>query len=421
MPKRRLEDVRRLRQGSSSWPEVGLLFLNFRFSLFLFVFFGLLPLCLRAQKVELKGLVSSWVAVSAEKSAPSQVGFRWVPGIILNKLLSPAKFIEIEVDLDGYSTADLKNLGDIVSRARLKLYRAQARYSAPRFEARVGLQKLSFGSAAFLRPLMWFDRLDPRDPLQLTEGVYGLLLRYYFLSNANIWFWGLYGNEKPKGWELLATARRRPEWGGRLEVPLGKGELGFSLHHRRASLGPEDGASDYLSVLKAGDSASHPADGQFPEYRYGLDGKWDLGLGVWFEAVLVRQETGLLAANRQKAFTLGVDYTFPLGQGLHVLAEYFAQRLDDDTSSRGSRTEFAAVSVSYPLGLLDSLTAVGFYDRQNRDTYLFFRWQRTYDRWNFHLMAFWNPERLAIYRLSESSTSHLFAGKGLQLMVVFHY
>jgi len=54
------------------------------------------------------------------------------------------------------------------------------------------LQKINFGSATLFRLLMWFDRIDPRDPLKLTDGVYGLLLRYYFHNNTNIWLWGLY-------------------------------------------------------------------------------------------------------------------------------------------------------------------------------------------------------------------------------------
>ena len=68
------------------------------------------------------------------------------------------------------------------------------RYSSDQFELRLGLQKINFGSASMLRPLMWFDQMDPRDPLHLTDGVWGLLARYYFLNNANIWLWGLYGN-----------------------------------------------------------------------------------------------------------------------------------------------------------------------------------------------------------------------------------
>ena len=50
-------------------------------------------------------------------------------------------------------------------------HRIWIRLASPRFEARIGLQQISFGSASIFRPLMWFDRLDARDPLQFTKGV----------------------------------------------------------------------------------------------------------------------------------------------------------------------------------------------------------------------------------------------------------
>ena len=42
-------------------------------------------------------------------------------------------------------------------------------------------QKMNFGSAIILRCLTWFNSIDPRDPLQATDGKTGPLLRYYFL------------------------------------------------------------------------------------------------------------------------------------------------------------------------------------------------------------------------------------------------
>lgn len=34
-----------------------------------------------------------------------------------------------------------------------------------------------------------------REPSQLTDGVYGVLVKYYFQNNANLWAWGLIGNK----------------------------------------------------------------------------------------------------------------------------------------------------------------------------------------------------------------------------------
>lgn len=419
----------------------------------------------RSQTLEFQGLVSGWGAASAEKSTPSQLGFRWLPALSLTKHLRGESLLDAELSLNAWGTADVHGFDDIRSRGRIKLYRGQGRFSSPRFEARLGLQKISFGSAAFLRPLMWFDRLDPRDPLQITDGVYGLLLRYYFLNNANIWLWGLYGNEDPKGWETLSTAPKRPEFGGRIQTPLGKGELAFSYHHRRvktkannpdssSSLRPSPSCSMFsasraipaatpappLSTMTRGfyqtglsDSTSvESSPSVIPENRYALDGKWDFGVGVWFEASFIRQEDERLPYPRQRALTIGLDYTFDIGNGLHVLGEYFEftpkkSKASDDNSSMASGDipgrdtfRFVALSLSYSLGLLDNLSGIVYYDWEKRDTYAFLRWQRTYDRWNFHLMAFWNPERFRIYR-TEETDANLFAGKGIQVMVVFHY
>ncbi len=364
-------------------------------------------LSLSSQTLDFQGLVSGWAAVSGEKSSPSQVGLRWLPSFTLAKPLRGESLLDAEFSVNAWGSADIYAFDDIRTDGKLKLYRGQARFSSPRFEARLGLQKISFGSAAFLRPLMWFDRLDPRDPLQITDGVYGLLLRYYFLNNTNIWLWGLYGNDDPKGWELLPTAPKRPELGGRIQTPLGKGELAFSFHHRKAS----------LKVQK--DSSSALASSLIPENRYALDGKWDLGVGVWFEAAFIHQDDERLPYARQRSFVIGMDYTFDLGNGLHVLGEYFEYTSGTSTWSDEEAARFFAVSLAYPIGLLDSLTGIVYYDRENRDIYSFFRWQRTYDRWNFHLMAFWNPERFQIYRAQAGA--NLFAGKGIQVMAVFHY
>lgn len=139
----------------------------------------------------------------------------------------------------------------------------------------MGLQKIDFGSATILRPLQWFNQIDPRDPLQLTNGVYGIMGRYTFLNNANIRIWGLYGNEKARGFDVVPTNNSIPEFGGRIQHPVPKGELAFSYHHRSANTK----TLGHVSALN-----------KIPENRIGLDGKWDLGIGLWFEGVYIHKE-----------------------------------------------------------------------------------------------------------------------------------
>ena len=114
----------------------------------------------------------------------------------------------------------------------IKPYRGWVRYRSAQVEIRLGLQKINFGAARILRSLSWFDQLDPKDPLQFTDGVYALRMQYYYSNNANVWLWGLYGNGNPKGWEMFGTKESTPEFGGRFQYPFGNAELAVTAHHR---------------------------------------------------------------------------------------------------------------------------------------------------------------------------------------------
>jgi hypothetical protein len=66
-----------------------------------------------------------------------------------------------------------------------------------------------------------------------------------------------------------------PEYGGRFQAPLFKGEMAFTTHHRRADLS------------KGVTSSSAVRDPLARERRCALDGKWDVGIGLWFEGAIV--------------------------------------------------------------------------------------------------------------------------------------
>ncbi|MBN2400757.1 MAG: hypothetical protein JXI33_10510, partial [Candidatus Aminicenantes bacterium] len=243
--------------------------------------------------------------------------------------------------------------------------------------------------------------IDPRDPLQITAGVTGLLLRYYFKNNANIWLWGLYGNPDAKGWETQPTAAKTPEFGSRFQTPLFSGEAGLTLHQRRLAPG-SDG-----SVFRP------------TEKRFALDGKWDLGIGLWTEASFVHQDDPAAPFSWQRSIALGADYTFKLGNGLYLLAEQFLSQGAKSLCGDGhDGLSFTALLARYPLGLLDNLSAVLYYDWRQSQLFSFASWQRTYDNWQFHLMMFWNPRLTQpVQDLSKGSS---FSGRGFQLMAVWN-
>jgi len=366
----------------------------------------ILPAAAFCTTIGLHGLATGWVTGNFKKLSDPFLGIRYIPEFTLKESLSPGLSLDFEISLNVFGTAQMHSFKDTQTDGDVDLYRMWGRLSTSRFEARIGLQKINFGSATLLRPLMWFDSIDPRDPLQLTDGVYALLFRYYFLNNANIWVWGLYGNDNLKGWDFFPSKPKSLEYGGRIQLPLGTGEWALTYHHRRMdpNMGPFDLAKN---------------DSFVPEDRYALDGKWDVGIGLWFEGTLTHQRTDLLPSPWQRAINVGLDYTFSLGNGLHALSETFFYTHSEKAFGSGESLTFSALSLGYPLGLLDNLSCIFYYDWDNKGLYSFLNWRRTYDNWTINIIGFWNPERFQIYQnLPENS---LYAGKGFQIMVIFNY
>jgi hypothetical protein len=360
-----------------------------------------------SQTEDFHGQASGWIGANRVNTSGAQAGLRYIPDFLFENKLNDQFDANVELSLNTFGTSQFATNESPSYEARLKPYREWLRVSTDKFEIRLGLQKINFGSAMFFRPLMWFDRVDPRDPLQLTDGVYAVLARYYFQNNANVWLWGLYGNNDTKGWELSPTEKKTVEYGGRLQSSLWTGEIGLTYHHRRADLGSFAPALPLSTTLIA------------PEDRIGLDGKWDIGIGVWFESVLIRQKNDVLQMKYQRQWSIGADYTFSVGSGLYAATEYFRADNPHNPLSSANGTGFSALSLNYPVGVVDQVSAIVYRDWKNEQWYRLLTWQRTYDNWVFYFIGFWNPVNIQLY--GNQSSTNAFGGSGLQVMVVFNH
>jgi len=356
-----------------------------------------------AQQESLRGQLSAWLTSSSEK----QWGMRYLPEV--NLRTKPSETTGLDLHLTGHAFASgwIGNSEETGIRSALELYRGWIRFSTSQLELRAGLQKINFGPAQLVRPLMWFDRIDARDPLQITEGVYGLLARYYFLNNTNLWFWGLIGNQGRKGWEVIPSNKRIPEFGGRVQGPLLSGEMGVSFHHRKLDLDRFPMASLFST------------EEQIPEQRLGFDGRWDLGVGLWFEAVWSHQDLPASLLRYQRLFNLGCDYTFGLGNGLHLLNEFLILETAESAFQSGEGISFSALALNYPIGLLYQISAMLYYDWDHEQSYRFINLQRRGDIVSLYLLGFWNPDFFQLYGQGEGMT--LFSGRGLQLLISFSH
>jgi hypothetical protein len=359
------------------------------------------------QEAVFKGQASGWFSLNTGSPSTPNFGLRYIPSLSLGSVDEQGNRLDAEFSANAFLTGSAPGWTDLETREKIRAYRTWVRLSSSHYELRAGLQKINFGSASIFRPLMWFDRVDARDPLQITPGIWGLLGRYYFANNANIWLWGLMGNTGLKGWETSPTKKASLEAGARVESPLFKGEFGLTYHRRTADLGD--------SPVPPG-----PEGNVFvPEDRFGIDGKWDLGVGLWFEASLLHQDHAAIAFPFQRSFTVGGDYTFGLGNGLTALFEHFELANAEKPLGGGDGLRISALSLRYPAGLLDNLSAFVYYDWKARQFFRYLSWQRTYDDWQFLLIGFWNPEESPFLGTGEGSNQ--FAGAGVQLMVVFNH
>ncbi|MDA3779171.1 MAG: hypothetical protein PF487_02880 [Bacteroidales bacterium] len=358
------------------------------------------------QESDFRGQVSAWSIFNINNPLLTQPGLRYIPNFKSSNTINNKLVFKTNLAINTYGSVLLYGVDSIETNYKIKPYRLQFAFSGKQFDIRFGLQKINFGSAALLRPLMWFDRRDPRDPLQLSDGVYGVLGRYYFLNNANIWLWSLYGNKDTKGWESFFTNKRIPEIGGRIQYPVLTGEMAATYHHREGIFSGT--FADTLSNKNG-----------FSENRYAIDGKFDFEIGLWFETVIIHQNLDFAKQSYQRLINIGADYTFALGNGLNITAEYFTYKKTESVFGKGMGVDFGAISINYPMNIINNLQAIVYYDFTNSDSYRFINFSWTYDKWMFYVMGFWNPENFQIYR--NIGGINMFGGYGAQIMLVFNH
>ncbi len=352
-----------------------------------------------------KRQLSSWTHLNPSNDLPVWIGARYIPQINYNLERPKNRLIDFEISVNAYGNIGLQFSDTSSANGSIKPYRIWARYSTRQFEFRVGLQKINFGSAVMLRPLMWFDQIDPRDPLQLADGVWGMLGRYYLLNNANFWIWCLYGNKNPKGWETITTNKKYPEIGGRFQSPLPHGEAALTYHYRIAD------SRDQNELI--------PQYSEIPENRIGIDARFDIQLGFWLEASWISKSKNIGAFTNQEIMNLGIDYTFGIGNGLYLIYEQLIASFDETPFEFSNTITFSLISLSYPIGIFDNLSAIVYFDWDNKSAYNFINWQKQFDKITLYIMGYWNPENYQIPTLDKGE--NLYAGKGLQLMLVYNH
>lgn len=329
----------------------------------------------------------------AEDQSSFEVQMGYIPTISLARDLSSDQLLDVEWAYQisrSYSGEALLASGE-------KPYRGWVRYSTPKMEARLGLQKIAFGPAQFLRPTSWFDAIDLRDPTGQTDGVEAFRLRLFPSGSVALWSWAINGET-----DTLS-------YGGRAELSAPSGEWGVTFHQDPVT-GPQQ--VGLFPVVMPG-----------PHTRVAFDYRYDGLVGFWFEgASFFSNNDDYPGFNQYSLATVGGDFTLPVSNGILVMTESMRINGQSSVNSDSYDLTYTVLMASMPVGLLHQLMAIVQIDWESERLFYYFRWGVIYDYFSIDLLLSANPKRVE-YDVPEEYLPRSLAGfgNGLQLMLIYNH
>jgi len=349
------------------------------------------------QRIHLKGQFWSGLTLGDDpadgyRSHSELLGY--IPTLAWRRDLSGGAFFDIEWACKGWFTTEAPEGENFLHDG--KQHRLWARLAGERFDLRLGLQRIAFGPGFVLRPLQWFDTLDPKDPTGQTDGVEALRVRYFHRDNLTLWLWAV---RTVKPWQVTSNDNKyRYSPGLRIETTTPLGELGVAYHQEHSKYNLLD--SETIS-----------------DRRLGLDFRYDGFVGLWTELYYFWRNFAPYG-DQQKQIMIGGDYTLPIRNGLYISVEHLL--LPDMESSSSSIPQFTALIASLPLGMFDQIMAIVYRDWDNNRSLNYLRWARVYDNLSFNFMFALNPKRSAYENASLPVTLAGF-GSSINFMMVYNH
>lgn len=251
--------------------------------------------------------------------------------------------------LDYELSADAKQADgpSVQSRFRretdVDFFRAWLRLDNGNFKIRGGRQKIIFGSGTIYRPLGFFDTRNVTGVVPETRGVDSVRVTSFQSETALL-----------EGWVVPAKKGSALILGMRGEMLLGDIEAGAVVQYH-----PESELDDLPSFNQ-----------EMVQVGYHIKGEKEFGF--WNES---RLDVEMKPSSPIRFDTvLGVDYTFNVGEGLHVLVEYFLTTRQKDFTlldAKGQRT-FQQIGISFdqPVGIDIRWQLFGLYDLRDES----FQW-----------------------------------------------
>jgi hypothetical protein len=129
--------------------------------------------------------------------------------------------------------------------------------------------------------------------------------------------------------------------------------------------------------------------------------------------VLQRQNANKMPYKWMTMATVGIDYTFGIGNGLYLVLEHMLTAASEEPLGWDEDAQVSAYMLSYPVGLFDSFSAIGFYNWELEEYSQHLSWQRAYDNLVIDASLFRYPE--------VDGAEQQQAGYGGQLMLIYYH
>ncbi len=261
-------------------------------------------------------------------------------GLVGNLFEKNNYVLDYEIILDLLYTGGIREQTGIAEEYDAEIFRGWIRLEKGDFKVRVGRQQILFGSGALYRPLGFFDTRIISGIIPLTRGVDGLRSTYFLSSTSLI-----------EGWIVPGDLSDRFIFGLRGEREIGILDAGFAIQYNPVN------DLRFLSGFNQ----------ELLQLGYHLKG--EVEVGFWNES---RLDFQLNRPGDPLRFdtVFGIDYTFNLGQGLHVLFEYFLRTQESGFAvmdiKRDKTIQQLGLQLDQPIGIDLVWRLFTFYDFGDR-------------------------------------------------------
>ncbi len=257
-------------------------------------------------------------------------------GLVGSLFEKDGHLFDYEVVGDLLYTGGVREEIGLVEEYDAELFRGWVRYEKDNFKIRGGRQQILFGAASLFRPLGFFDTRVVSGIIPITRGVDGVRSTYFLSDISSV-----------QGWAIPAEIGNRAILGIRGEGNYGPIEAGLVYQYHPAT--------DLIFL------SDH--DLEMSQIGYHLKG--EKIIGYWHESRLDIQHDQPGDPLRFDT-VFGVDYTFNIGQGLHVLLEYFLRTQEEgftNTDLKQDRTiQVMGLQLDQPVGIDVVWRAFFFFD-----------------------------------------------------------